>query len=435
MFGYYLEMAFRSLRRNVVLTALMVLAIAMGIGASMTTLTVLHILSGDPLPGRSEQLFTPQIDPRDAAGYMPGTTRPPAQVTWIDGMNLLSARRAERQALMTGGQVVVRPDSGAFDPFYEPARYTTADFFPMFGVPLQFGRAWNAADDEARARVVVISASLNEKLFGGKDSTGQSVRLSGSTFRVIGVLGDWQPNPQFYDLNRKSFGENEGVYVPLSTSQDVGMDQEGSVDCWGNGGAGKNPSHTAPCTWLQFWVQLSTPAKADAYRSYLVDYSAQQKALGRFQRPPNVQLRNVQQWLDYNQVVPDDVRLQTWLGFGFLVVCLVNMMGLMLAKFLRRSGEMGIRRALGASRRALFLQLLVESGVIGLAGAMGGLLLALLGLWMVRKQPSEYAALAHLDLAMLCMTFVMSVAASLIAGLLPAWRACQVAPALQLKNN
>ena len=54
MFGYYLDLALRSLKRNRVLTALMVLAIAVGIGASMTTLTVMHLLSGDPLPGRSQ---------------------------------------------------------------------------------------------------------------------------------------------------------------------------------------------------------------------------------------------------------------------------------------------------------------------------------------------------------------------------------------------
>ena len=59
MFGYYLDLALRSLKRNPVLTGLMVLAIALGIGASMTTLTVLHVLSGDPLPGRSADIHYP----------------------------------------------------------------------------------------------------------------------------------------------------------------------------------------------------------------------------------------------------------------------------------------------------------------------------------------------------------------------------------------
>jgi hypothetical protein len=57
-------------------------------------------------------------------------------------------------------------------------------------------------------------------------------------------------------------------------------------------------------------------------------------------------------------VVPGDVRLQMWLAFGFLRVCLVNTVGLLLAKFLRRSGEIGVRRALGASRAEIFLQCL-----------------------------------------------------------------------------
>ena len=56
MFGYYFNLALRSFKRNKALTTLMVLAIAMGIGACMTTLTVFHVLSGDPLPGKSSTL-------------------------------------------------------------------------------------------------------------------------------------------------------------------------------------------------------------------------------------------------------------------------------------------------------------------------------------------------------------------------------------------
>ncbi|MFK2878955.1 ABC transporter permease [Rhodanobacter hydrolyticus] len=435
MFGYYFDLALRSLRRNNALTALMVLAIALGIGASMTTLTVLHVLSGDPLPGRSGSLYYPQLDPRDGHGYVPGKVEPMDQLTWIDGMNLLQAKRADRQALMTGGDVAVQPDNSTLDPFYEDTRFTTTGFFPMFGVPFEYGHAWGDAEDEAHARVAVISSRFNDKVFGGGDSTGKTLRLDGAAFRIVGVTGDWRPNPNFYDLNRKSYNEDEGVFIPLSTSQDLSMAHDGSVNCWGNGGAGQAPDHDSPCAWMQLWVQLDSPAEVAAYKEFLVHYSEQQKALGRFQRSPNVRLRNVMQWLDYQQVVPDDVRLQTGLAFGFLLVCLVNTVGLMLAKFLRRAGELGVRRALGASRRALFAQLLVESGVVGLIGGVGGLLLALVGLWLVRRQPAEYAPLAHLDPLMLLATFLLALGASLLAGLLPAWRACQVTPALQLKSN
>jgi putative ABC transport system permease protein len=434
MFGYYLDLAVRSLRRSKVLTALMVLAVALGIGACMTTLTVLYVLSGDPLPGRSGSLYFPQLDPRILDGYAPGA-EPAEQLTWTDGMYLLRARRATRQALMTGGMVPLQPAQASIDPFHAYARYTTTDFFPMFGVPFRYGSGWRNAEDESKARVVVISSALNDKLFGGQNSVGKTLRLQEADFRIIGVLGDWRPDPHFYDLNMDAYATYEDVYLPLSTSRDLRMEHNGSTDCWGNGGGDQDRLEQEPCTWLQFWVQLDTPASVADYRSFLQHYSEDQHANGRFERPPVFRLRNVREWLEYKQVVPSDTRLQAWLALGFLVVCLINTVGLMLAKFMRRAGELGVRRALGASRRALFGQLLLESGVVGLVGGVLGLLLALLGLWLVRQQPSTYARLAHMDSTMLATTFVIAVVATMLAGLLPAWRACRVAPALQLKAN
>ncbi len=432
MFTYYVDLAIHSLRRNKSLTALMVLAIALGIGASMTTLTVLHVLSGDPLPGKSQTLFVPQLDPQNMDGYI-ATDEPPDQVTWIDGMNLLRSKRADHQALMAGGTVPVQPAQSGLDPFYVDARYTTADFFPMFDVPLLFGRAWTASDDDAKAHVAVITRKLNDRVFGGKDSTGQMLQLGDSAVRIVGVLDQWRPSPHFYDLSSGGFALAEDVFLPLSTSRDLKLPRNGSTSCWG--GHTEEDLETAPCVWLQLWVQMDSPDKASAYLEYLTHYSQQQKALGRFVRPPNVRLRNLTQWLDYQKVVPGDVQLQTWLAFGFLLVCLVNTVGLMLAKFMRRASELGVRRALGASKRSLFAQLLVESAVIGLSGGIGGLLLAFLGLWAVRQRPSSYASLAHLDTSMLLITFLLAVGASLLAGLLPAWRACQITPALQLKSS
>jgi putative ABC transport system permease protein len=350
-------------------------------------------------------------------------------------MNLLHAHRADRQALMTGGAVPVQPAQSGLDPFYSDARYTSADFFPMFQTPFLYGHGWSAADDEAKARMVVISRSLNDKLFGGKDSTGQTLRMKDTAFSIVGVLDEWRPNPHFYDVNMGNYASSEDVFLPLATARQLQLDRNGSMDCWGNGGGDESNLENAPCVWLQFWVQLDSPAKVADYKAFLANYSREQKALGRFQRPANVRLSGLMAWLDINKVVPGDVRLQAWLALGFLLVCLVNTVGLMLAKFLRRAGELGVRRALGASRREVFAQLLVESGVIGLAGGVCGLLLAFVGLWLVRRQPSDYAALAHLDMTMLLTTFLLAVGSTLLAGLLPAWRACQVTPALQLKSQ
>lgn len=434
MFGYYMELALRSLKRSRALTALMILAIALGIGACMTTLTVLHVLSGDPLPGRSGSLFYPQLDPRDMADYEPGTDLPD-QVTWIDGMNLLHAHRADRQALMVGGQVATQTTDQRTDPFFTEARYTTADFFPMFETPFRYGHGWSAAEDDARSRVAVISSELNDRLFNGEDSTGRTVRADGNDLRVIGVLRHWRPVPHFFDLNMGNFSGSEDIYLPLGTARDLHLGRMGGISCWGKGSGEESKMETADCTWLQFWVQLDSPAKASAYRDFLTHYAQEQKEAGRFQRPTNVRMLDLMGWMSDQEVVPGDVRLQVWLALAFFVVCLINTIGLMLAKFTRRSGELSVRRALGASRGSVFMQLLMEAGMVGVVGGLLGLLLAWFGLWLVRLQPAMYAQLAHLDIAMLCMTFVMAVGATLVAGVLPAWRACHVAPALQLKSQ
>ena len=438
MFAYYFDLALRSFRRNKVLTALMVLAIALGIGASMTTLTIFHVLSGDPIPQKSDKLFHVQLDAASMDGYTAGE-EPDDQVTRYDAEELLRQKKGDRQAMMTGGSVGIEPRKAGMDPFYADARYTSADFFPMFDTPFVYGSGWTAAQDAARDRVVVLSKALNDKLFGGVDSIGQVVRLNQNDFRVAGVLGDWRPAPKFYDLNSSRYGEVEQAFVPFSTSRDLKMDRNGSMNCWSDGSNSDDPEGNtgvnAPCTWIQYWVELGDAGKAAAYRQYLGNYSDQQRAAGRYQRPTNVRLRSVMEWLEYQRVVPGDVRMQVWLAFGFLLVCLLNTVGLLLAKFLRRSSEIGVRRALGASRRAIFAQCLVEAGTVGLAGGILGLGLAQLGLWAVRQQPTGFSDLVHLDLPMLAATFAIAIVASVLAGLVPAWQACQVAPAIQLKSQ
>lgn len=438
MYGYYFNLAMRSFKRNQVLTALMVLAIALGIGASMTTLTVYRILSGDPLPGRSHTLFYPQLDSSSMDEYVAGG-EPEDQMTRYDAEELLRQRRGDRQAVMKQGGVLIKPQRAELGSFSVETRYTSSDFFAMFDVPFLYGNAWGHDEDSSRSRIAVISKTLNDKLFGGGNSVGKTLHLSQADLRIVGVLEDWRPTPKFYDLYAGAYSETEDVFLPFSTALDLKLDTSGRMYCWGGEEVSADPEGetgvNAPCAWLQYWVQLDSPEKVAAYRQYLTNYSNQQRAAGRFVRPTNVRLRDVNEWMDHRKVVPSDVRLQVWMAFGFLLVCLLNTSGLLLAKFLRRSGEIGVRRALGASRRAIFTQYLVEAGVIGFIGGVLGLGIALLGLWAVRQRSAGYADLAQLDPVMLITTFVLAIAASTLAGLLPAWRACQITPAIQLKTQ
>jgi putative ABC transport system permease protein len=435
MFAYYLDLALRSLRRNKVLTTLMVLALALGIGATITTLTVLRLLSGDPLPQKSAQLFYPQVDPYPAdRPFSRSGKRLPYLMSYIDAMNLLHARRAQRQAAVALSQVKVTPQTAEGKPFYADGVMTMADFFPMFDAPFRYGAGWSAVDDESRAQVVVIAGFLNDKLFGGADSVGRTIRIEDHDFRIVGVLKPWAPQPRFYALHlgSRDYGKGEGVFMPLLGARADGITPSAMLSY----GPGSSMEHleTSPAIWLGVWLELPDASAVSAYRLFLANYARQQVALGRFQKSRTA-MPDLMQWLRGEHVVPDDARLQAGLAFGFLLICVVNTVGLLLAKCLRRSREIGVRRALGASRAAIFAQFMVEAAIVGVAGGVLGLVFAELGLWGIRHQPAQYAGLAHLDLPMFLFTFVVALAASLVAGLLPAWRACVVAPAPQLKAS
>ncbi|WP_109127365.1 ABC transporter permease [Dyella sp. C11] len=433
MLGYYATTAISSLRRSKALAALMVLVIGLGIGASMTMITIFHVLSGDPLPGRSDHLYAPVIDVRPLERERGESAEPNGDFTWPDAMNLLRANRADRQTAMSGGAVPVRPMQGGALPFYETGRYVTSDFFAMFDVPFASGGGWTRDDDGNRARVVVLNTDLARKLFGEASPIGKTVRLKNTDFRVIGVLANWHPQPQFYaQINGRAFGKPDEFFLPLQTAQGLGMDFNGRMSCWDGDGDARTSNH---CVWLQYWVQLDSTSKAAAYRQYLADYWRDQQSHGRMRRPAQPQLYPLMSWLEHQHAIPDDLRLQLSLSLGFLGVCMLNVVGLLLATFLRRGGEISVRRALGARRWDIFLQLGVEACVIGFAGGALGLCIAFLGLWSVRQRPDGYAQLAQMDPSMLLGTFALAMVASVAAGLLPAWRACRIPPALQLKTQ
>jgi putative ABC transport system permease protein len=153
------------------MTALMIIAIGVGIGASVTTLSIFRIMSGDPIPQKSGQLFAPQIDnwgPADtqrSEGNPAGTSdHLPDQLSYMDAMAFMRAHPAKRQAAMYASHVLVTPPDPRQLPFQVPARATYRDFFEMFQVPFQFGAPWTAADDEARLPRAIITRALNTAL-------------------------------------------------------------------------------------------------------------------------------------------------------------------------------------------------------------------------------------------------------------------------------
>jgi len=438
MFAYYLELALRSLRRSPGLTALMVLTIGFGVAASMTTYSVFRAVSGDPIPWKSSQLFVPQIDMWGPNGRS-SDGEPPNAMDYNDAITLMRDHRAKLQSAMYQISPSIVPADASKHPINVSGHAVYSEFFPMLDVPFLYGSGWSADDDTQRAAVVVISSKLNQKLFGGSNSVGKTVNVEGKDYRVVGVLNDWNPQPRFFDVvNSGGFSTGvEDVFLPFQRAIAVGLPNDGNTNCNAvpaeSGFVGLQ--HSA-CVWIAYMAELDDAAAVTAYKQYLDGYARDLQQSGHFGWAPNNRLRDLPAWLDNQHVVPSDTKVSLLVALGLLLACLVNTAGLLLAKFLRRSSEIGVRRALGAPRLAIYAQFLTEAGIIGLAGGVLGLLLTGVGVasvgWVL---PKDIAALARVNFSLLMLTLLVAVIATTLAGLYPTFRASRVQPAWQLKSN
>jgi putative ABC transport system permease protein len=439
LFDYNLKLALKNIRRTPILSALMVAAIGIGIGISMSMVTVNYRFQINPIPQKSDVLHFVQLDSWSADfPYNDGESLP-NQVTYRDAKALLDARKAFRQAMMARTSLAVEPDDAEERPFFVEVRATTADFFPMFDVPMKYGTGWTATEDSAAEQVVVLNAETNDRVFGGEDSVGRTLRLSGANYRVVGVLDEWRPLPRFYEPGGDNFGNVEDVFIPFQLMISKELPRTGNTNCWRPvDGEGFQAFLNSECIWIQFWAELNSDAEREDYEAFLDAYAQTQKDLGRFPRPIATSATAVMPMLQEMGLVPDEAQVLLGLSMMFLVVCLLNTIGLLLAKFLGKATEIGTRRALGASRKVLFQQYLVEAGIIGLAGGILGLGLAWLGLkGIVAQFPTEpqIANFMVLDWNMAFAAVGLAIVSSLITAIYPTWRACSIQPAAYLKAN
>jgi putative ABC transport system permease protein len=446
-----LRLAALSIRRTPGLTALMIGAIAAGIGAAMITITLYHARAGHPIWWKENRLYAVTLDARSMDPEFTQFSRhpeyPPTQVTYRDAQALYRSKIPERAVMMFKSMRVVDPGRSGIQPFSVIGRVTTADFFQMFDVPFLYGSGWSRAADDAPEPVVVLGKHVNDKVFGGANSVGRFITLSGRQYRVIGVTDAWMPQPKFYDLNNGAFDLPEDLYMPFGWSTTLQLQTAGNLNC-----LSKNVKITtyrdllnADCAWLQYWVELPTRAARERFQQFVDNYVTDQKQYGRFPRPLNNRVVNVTQWLAMNDVIGDESRMELALALMFLGVCVFNTLGLMLAKFLGGAPITGLRRALGATRADIVRQHLTEVVVVGLLGGLAGLALAWPGLQTIRiltytpgidDNPARLAlaqALVHIDYRMLIVALGISLMTGTLAGLYPAWRIGRLAPAAFLK--
>ena len=146
------------------------------------------------------------------------------------------------------------------------------------------------------------------------------------------------------------------------------------------------------CAWVKFWSEVPDENIAD-YREQITSYIESQKALGRFPRELKVYLTNLTDQFTYVHGRNTFLNTFSVLATLFFAVCLLNAVGILLAKFMRRKKEVSLRRALGAKKKTIIMQHLLEVIIIGFLGGLLGIVISyfgLQGMMSIRLYSSDY---------------------------------------------
>ena len=438
MFSYYVKLAMISLKRTPLLSFLMVMLIAMGIGATMTTYTVNYMMSQDPIPSKSDNLYSVQIDSRgDGVDYSYLDTIPP-EMTYQDAMNILKSDIPKYQAVISAIRTTVKNPAKHDTAVTREVRTTSADFFPMLEVPFLYGRGWDETADSNAEQVVVLTKQANMRFFDGENSIGRTLQLGEDLYQVVGVLDDWLIVPKFYGQNNDMYSNPFDIFMPFRTQvrKEIFTTSLINIACWKPAEDESTAAFLASeCTWIKVWAELENDEKKQQFQLFLDNYAQQQQTQGRFTNRILNKLVSVKQYLSEEKIVPEDSKIAVWLAALFLIVCLLNCMGLMMAKFHGKAGEAGLRRAVGASRQHLIAQFSVELAVVGFIGGVFGLLLAQLGLVAMTNLYSHlHSSLMQMNALIVIATLALAVVISCVFGLIPILKASRVQLSSQLKS-
>lgn len=420
MLGYYIDLVLCSFKCNKVFIVLMVLVIVVGIGVSMIMLMVMQLLFGDLLFGKSMCLYYLQFDLEIGVDVCWDFV---LMFDYILVYDFWCVGKVDCQIMIMDGVIKVQLGQLGQLLFMVLIVGVMLDFFLMFQVLFCYGGVWMFFDEVGVVCQVVIFDVFNQCFFGGVNSVGCEVVLNGVSVQVVGVFDYWWFCLCFYLLVGVCnfggqivyfYGLFQDVYLLLLIVLDINVGNFGWFICWGK--FDLSDLWCVFCELVVLWVEFDMLVKVIVYCCFFDVYDVQQWQLGWLMYLVNIWLMLLCEWFVYQNVVLGDVKLQTWLVFVFLLVCLFNMVGLLLVKFLCCGGEIGVWCVLGVLCGVIFLQCLIELGVIGLFGGIGGLVLILLGLWLVCYQLVEYVDIVVFNVLMFLFIFVLVVVVVLFVG-------------------
>jgi len=400
----------RMLRKDPGFTAIAVLTLGLGIGANSTVFSWMNATLLNPIPGMSDSSQVVSITRGRAASH-----------SYPDLVDLRD--RSHTLAGLTCFALAPVSLTGNGKPEQVFGTMATANYFDVLGVKPILGRGFLPAEDKLRngAPVAVISYRLWQNRFGGDPSAvGQTIHIDAHAYTIVGIT------PRVFQGSYT--GLRTDVWVPLMMAAQLAP--------------GEDPLISRNIAWLQALARLRPGVSRQQAQAELATLFQEIARQYPDSHKGTNQVTVYPLWRAPNGANAFfSLLLPILLGLAGVVLLLTcsNLANLLLVRSVSRQKELAIRLSLGASRQRLVRQLLIESFVLSLAGAV----LALLATVWTARSFMDFAPISNLpiwlsvsvDWRVLLATLVIAVVTAMLFGILPALRASGMDPMRILKDE
>lgn len=407
LLGYF-RFSFRQLRKSPSFAIAVVVTLALGIGATTAIFSLVNAVLLKPLPfPESNRLLSIKQEDHSSGAALLESLSYPDYFDWRARNRTLSglASYADSNLTLTGNGEALQLKG----------QTVSANFFQVLGVVPMLGRDFRWDEEQAGNRAVMLSYELWQSRFGGERSiVGQQITLNGERYPVIGVM-------------QREF------HFPLT---------DNAVDAWVS--IASDAEGPSPATRQRGQETLDIVGRMKPG----VTVAQVRADLTSVARGLAAQYPDTNKWYTTARVVSEleyqvgDTRSALEVLFGavalLLLIACVNVAGLLLVRSSRRSGEIAVRSALGASRGEIVRQLLAESVVLSVISGLAGIALAsgiLKAVAALFPQALPRLGDVSIDLPVLVFAMGVSIVTGILFGVVPALRVSSVAPALALRDG